>query len=187
MSEINVINDTVNVVNKSGGLLVYTTSFGRREFAAGQTRKIKLEELKELAQLPGGTTLLLNYLFIEDPAIMTDELEMKPEPEYYIKEEDLPNWMNTCSLDEFKDALDFAPLGTKDLIKRYAVSMPLNDYSKRQAIKDQLGLDVSAAVENMKPDPEDEVKDTKPAQRRVASAANETGRRATVNITIPKS
>ena len=178
---------TVNVTNKSGGLLVYSTSMGRREFAAGQTRKIELDELKELAQLPGGTVMLLNYLYIEDPKVMQDDLEMKPEPEYYIKEADLPKWMETCTLDEFKDALDFAPLGTRDLIKKFAVEMPLNDYSKRQAIKDQLGLDVSAAVENMKPDPEDEVKEVKPTQRRATpSVAENTGRRTEVKIEIPK-
>ena len=54
--------------------------------------------------------------------------------------------MESCSIDEFKDALDFAPNGTKDLIKQYAVSKPLNDYDKREAIKAQLGLDVSKAI-----------------------------------------
>lgn len=175
----------INVTNKSMSLVVYTTSFGRREFAAGQTRKIDLEELKELAQLPGGTTMLVNYLFIEEPKVMQEDLEIKPEPEYYIKEADLPNWMTTCTLDEFKDALDFAPEGTKDLIKKFAVEMPLNDYSKREAIKEQLKFDVSAAIENMKPDTEDEVKESKPAQRRVAPAADSTGRRAEVKISIP--
>jgi len=63
--------------------------------------------------------------------------------------------MDTCSLDEFKDALDFAPEGTKDLIKKYAVEKPLNDFSKREAIKDQLGFDVSKALENIQPDEEE--------------------------------
>ena len=179
----------VNVYNKSGGLVVYNTpSFGRRQFYAGQHSKVDVEELKELIQIPGGISLFMNFLYVEDSKILTDELEMHPEPEYYIKEEDLPNWMNTCSLDEFKDALDFAPIGTKDLIQKLAVSMPLNDYSKRQAIKEQLGLDVSAAIDAMAPDTEEEVKETKPTGRRVAVAANnaESGRRAPVNITVPK-
>lgn len=179
----------VNVYNKSGGLVGYNTpSFGRRQFYAGQRSKVDLDELKELIQVPGGITLLLNYLYIEDSDILLNELEVNPEPEYYLKEEDLPNWMNTCSLDEFKDALDFAPLGTKDLITKLAISMPLNDYSKRQAIKDQLGLDVTAAIEAIKPDADEEVKETKNTGRRVAAAANnsESGRRTAVNITVPK-
>lgn len=178
----------VKVTNKSGGRLIYATpTFGRRKFDPAQSYKVDIEELKELAQIEGGDVMLLNYLYIEEPKIMQDDLEMKPELEYYIKEEDLPKWMETCTLDEFKDALDFAPLGTRDLIKKFAVEMPLNDYSKRQAIKDQLGLDVSAAIENMKPDPEDEAKEVKPTQRRVApSVAENTGRRAEVKIEIPK-
>lgn len=178
----------VSVTNKSAGHVMFKTSFGSRKFSPGQTRhNITIEELLELAQTQGGDVMLANYLYIEDPEVMEKDLEVKVEPEYFLKEEDLPKWMETCTLDEFKDALDFAPLGTRDLIKELAVTMPLNDYSKRQAIKDQLGLDVSAAVENMKSDPEDEVKEVKPAQRRVApSVAENTGRRTEVKIEIPK-
>lgn len=63
--------------------------------------------------------------------------------------------MDSCSLDEFKDALDFAPDGTKDLIKKYAIEKPLNDHSKRVAIKEQLGFDVDKAIENNGPDEEE--------------------------------
>lgn len=87
--------------------------------------------------------------------------------------------MDSCSIDEFKDALDFAPDGTKDLIKKYAVSKPLNDYDKREAIKAQLGFDVSKAIENMKPD-EDEKKAEK-----VISTSVVTGRRSSTT-TIKK-
>ena len=34
-----------------------------------------------------------------------------------LKEAQIPTWINSCSLDEFKDALDFAPEGIKELIK----------------------------------------------------------------------
>ena len=87
--------------------------------------------------------------------------------------------MESCSIDEFKDALDFAPNGTKDLIKQYAVSKPLNDYDKREAIKAQLGFDVSKAIENMKPD-ENEKKSEK-----VISTPAATGRRSSTT-TIKK-
>lgn len=177
----------VSVTNKSAGHVMFKTSFGSRKFSPGQTRhNITIEELLELAQTQGGDVMLANYLYIEDPEIMEKDLEVKVEPEYFLKEEDIPNWMNTCTLDEFKDALDFAPLGTRDLIQKFAIEMPLNDYSKRQAIKEQLGLDVSAAIDAMKPDDEDKVEDNKPSGRRVAPAASETGRRSAVNITIPK-
>ena len=178
----------VNVTNKSTGMVIFSTSRGRRAFNNGQTHKIPLEELKELAQQDGGPELIYNYLYISDPNVMTEELEIKPEPEYYIKEAELPNWMETCTLDQFKDALDFAPEGTKDLIKKLAIEMPLNDYGKRQAIKEQLNFDVTKAIENVAPDAEDEAvaaATTKATTRRASTTTTEnTGRRST--ITVPK-
>ena len=60
--------------------------------------------------------------------------------------------MNSCSLSEFQDAHDFAPEGVKDLIKKYAISMPLNAADKRAAIKEQLKFDIDRAIENVKDD-----------------------------------
>jgi hypothetical protein len=37
----------------------------------------------------------------------------------------------TGTLDEFLDCLDFAPIGTIDLLKAYCVSLPVTDYEKR--------------------------------------------------------
>ena len=165
---------TINVTNKSTGQVVYTTSFGRRTFYPQQTRRnIPIEELIELASLPGGAELLEGYLFIAEPEIVQEVLDKNVEPEYWLTEAEIPNWMNTCSLEEFKDALDFAPEGTKDLIKQYAVSVPLNDYGKRQAIKEQMNFDVSMAIEALKPDKEEEeLKQVKPTARRTEAAAN---------------
>ena len=50
------------------------------------------------------------------------------------------------SLNEFKDALDFAPEGVKEMIKDLSVQIPLNDFSKRQALKEMTGFDVDAAI-----------------------------------------
>ena len=74
-------------------------------------------------------------------------LILKKAPEYWLTEDNIPTWMNTCSLDEFKDGLDFAPEGVKELIKDHAINMPLNDMSKRDAIKTMLGFDVTKAIE----------------------------------------
>jgi len=54
------------------------------------------------------------------------------------------------SLDEFLDCLDFAPEGVLDLIKEYAVTLPLNDVAKRQAILDKLGFNVTVAIDLQK-------------------------------------
>ena len=67
------------------------------------------------------------------------------------------------------DCLDFAPEAVKDTIKSMAVDLPLNDMSKRQAILDKLGFDVTKAIEikNTKYDGEtEETIETKASGRR---------------------
>jgi len=55
--------------------------------------------------------------------------------------------MQTGSLDEFLDCLDFAPDVVKDMIKDISVTLPLNDVAKRDAIKEKLNFDVARAIE----------------------------------------
>lgn len=137
------------VTNRSSGLVVYTChdSRQRRVFSSGETKRIPYSELESLVQQPGGYYLFANFLQVDDPEVVKELLNDNPEPEYWISEANLPNWMQTCSLEEFQDGLDFAPQGVRDLIKRFAVTLPLNDYSKRNAILTQLGYDVDKAIE----------------------------------------
>ena len=62
------------------------------------------------------------------------------------------------SLDEFLDCLDYAPEGVIELIKKFAVQLPLDNYEKRQALKTKTGFDVDAAVANsgLEPDAKQE-------------------------------
>jgi hypothetical protein len=83
------------------------------------------------------------------------------------------------SLDQFLDVLDFAPDGVIDLIKRMAISMPLMDMNKRDALKKKTGLDVDKALANIRAEKEDDkpnIDDT-PKQRRVQPEV-QAGRRA---------
>lgn len=162
------MKETCTVVNKSSGRVGYKTATGGRVVFYPRESKpnVSVESLKELIQQPGGLELFYNYLYVGDKEIVKYLTNADIAPEYWITEAELPNWMNTCSLASFQDALDFAPEGTKDLIKKYAVEMPLNDYSKRQAIKEQLGFDVTAMIDNS--GDEIETPASKPASRRVA-------------------
>ena len=173
---------TCNVVNKSAGRTGYTLKElnVRREFMPGEVKKnISVSELEMLSQRPGGKNILFNYLQVLDPEVITHLLNAKPPIEYWLTEEKLPSWIQNCSLDEFKDGLDFAPEGTKDLIKKMAVSMPITDTNKIKAIKDQLGFDVLKAIEMQSAfddsgNAEDKaivVTNTKPAARRATSSS----------------
>lgn len=171
------MNTECKVINKSAGRVVYKLpELGvRREFYPNEKKILSVKELESLSQTPGGRNLLYNYLLVDDKEIINYLINGKVEPEYWIREEEIDSWMQTCSLEAFKDALDFAPQGTKDLIKAHAVSMPLNDVAKRDAIREQLNFDVSAAIEHLKES--NEGKDTpveKTARRVQINASEET-------------
>lgn len=174
-----------NVKNRSGSHIVYSIpEMGvRRSFAPGETKKLTYEELEKLTYQPGGTALLASYLQISD-AQTINNLNMRVEPEYYMDERQVAQLLATGSLDQFLDTLDFAPEGVIDLIKRYAISMPLMDLQKREALKKKTGLDVTKALENIQAEKEDDEKKSiddsrAPKQRRVKQEEAPAGRRTT--------
>ena len=63
-------------------------------------------------------------------------------------EEDVKRIMKFGTLDEFLDMLDFAPEGVMDMIKTYAIELPLSDLYKVNALKDKTGFDSTKALEN---------------------------------------
>lgn len=138
------------ITNRSPGVVAYYlhSSNKLREFFPKETKKVPYAEIEEVSAQPGGRELLYNYFYIEGAGIVEEALNIKPEPEYYITEDKIDEWMTSVTLDQFKDALDFAPDGVKDLIKVHAVSLPLNDMAKCKAIKAQLGFDVMQAIKN---------------------------------------
>lgn len=139
----------VSVTNRSNGFISYVLPDERirREFYPNETKEISIDELHKVAVQTGGRELLYNFLFINDQKVVREVLNIEEELEYWLKEAQIPAWINSCSLDEFKDALDFAPEGIKDLIKKYSVSEPLNDVRKRQALLDILNFSVDSAIQ----------------------------------------
>lgn len=138
----------VRVMNRSNSVVIYSLpELGvRREFMAGEVKSIPVKELEALTYRPGGTYLIQNNLFIADEATV-QEMPIKVEPEYYLDGPGVIKLLtDTNNMDEFLDALDFAPEGVLDLIKKYAVDLPVNDTRKRAAIKKKLGFDVDAAL-----------------------------------------
>ena len=77
--------------------------------------------------------------------IAKDEYAKEAESAY----QQIVDLIRTGSLDAFLDCLDFAPVGVIDLLKKYAVSVPLADYEKRKALKEKTGFDVDAALKNI--------------------------------------
>ena len=138
-----------NVKNRSASTVVYRIPEDgiRREFAPGEVKKISKAELTKLSYRPGGPALMVQYLQIMS-AEGVKELGLRVEPEYNMSEQQVIDLLKTGSMDAFLDCLEFAPVGVIDLVKKLAVSLPLNDFAKREALKEKTGFDVTKAVAN---------------------------------------
>lgn len=165
-------NKYCNVKNRSASVVVYSIADSgiRRSFAPGEVKKVSYEELEKLTYQRGGMEILTRFLQVQsEDALHT--FNMRVEPEYHMSEQDIARVMTTGTLDEFLDMLDFAPNGVIDLVKRMAVNPknPLQDYSKIEALKKKTGLDVAAALKNIRAEQEEKksIDDSGEVKRRV--------------------
>lgn len=175
----------VKVINKDSGVVGYTIpELGvHRNFHANETKEVTFGELESLTFIPGGETILKEYLEIVDNEAAQKLFPSSLEPEYHYTKDDVKKLMEIGTLDQFLDCLDFAPEVIKELIKTMAVELPLNDMSKREAIKEKLGFDVSKAIEikNTKYDGDnDEDQSTNTVSSRRAKPITDTQEKKTI-------
>ena len=98
-----------------------------------------------------------------------------------MSEQQVIDLIKTGSLDAFLDCLDFAPIGVMDLVKKYAVSVPLTDYEKRKALKEKTGFDVDKAIANSESEEEKPFGSTQRRIQPVEEAPATPGRRTSGN------
>lgn len=142
-------NRQILVRNRENAVVGYTVpDLGNlhRNFMPREQKTVTFEELEKLSYLPGGDDILRNCLVIKDEEAV-EELLNGVEPQYFYDEKDIVRLLNQGSLDEFLDCLDFAPDGVLDMVKDFAVRLPLNDVAKRKAIYDKLNFDVTRAIQ----------------------------------------
>lgn len=170
----------VKVINRYDGKVGYQipdTNGFMREFQPREVKEITFEELEKLSYDPGGASILRNYLVIKDEEVIKalfPDITRENIPEYFYTEDEIKYLLTGATLDQFLDCLDFAPTGVIDMVKDLAVSMPLNDVNKREAIKNKLGFDVTQAIENAK-EPEEEKRVTNNGRRAAAVTVGEAG------------
>ena len=142
-------NKIYKVTNRSGSTVVYSIPEDNinKEFAPGESKSVSYAELEKLSNRPGGMELINNYLLINDIEAVS-KLDIPAEPEYFYGEEEIKKLLISGSTDELLDALDFAPNGVIELIKAFAVSLPLNDVAKRDAILKKTGFNVTQAIQH---------------------------------------
>lgn len=119
----------------------------RRRFVPGEIKEIPKEELEKLLYQTGGRELLENYLQVAVEDVKKLDMDT-PEQEYFYTDNEIKELILTGSLDEFLDMLDFAPEGVINLVKDYAIKLPMADRNKMKALRDKTGFDVNKALEN---------------------------------------
>ena len=169
-----------NVKNRSASTVVLRiTDMGiRREIAPGETIKMSFEELEKITYQAGGRELMANFLQVMEDEV-NDELNVPREAEYYMNEKQIIDLLKSGSLDAFEDCLDFAPIGVIDLVKQFAVQLPLTDTRKIAVLREKTGFDVEKAIDNAKQDSDSENTTVK---EEVSTAP--TGRRTNTNYKI---
>ena len=173
------------VKNRGASLVIYKIPEDgiRREFKPGQTLTISSEELEKLTYQPGGTIILSQFLQILDLDAI-EQFHIKTEPEYHMSEAQVADLIKNGSLDAFLDALDFAPIGVIDLIKKMSIDIPMTDIQKRKALKNKTGFDVEAALRHNEEDKEESqttiLKQNNNGERRVKQPEAALGRRTSV-------
>ena len=139
----------IKVKNRDSGTVGYTIpELGNlhRSFSKGETKEITMDELRKLSYISGGKILLQNYLIVQNQDALKELLSDDVEPEYYYREEDMKQLLLTGSNDQLLDCLEFAPEGVIGLVKDLAVSLKINDISKRNIILEKTGFNVTNAI-----------------------------------------
>lgn len=177
---------TVKIKNRSASQIIYTIpELGiRREFSPGETKIIAFDELEKLNWQAGGRELMMSFLQVtENKAI--EDLNIPTEVEYHMSEEQIIDLLLNGDLDAYLDCLEFAPVGVIDLIKLYAVELPLTDTRKIEALKEKTGFDAAVAYKNKMADlaPEDAASAAQEEEKKPAAQTN--GRRRT-NVSYEK-
>lgn len=137
------------VTNRSASRVYYSVpelGIKSRQYEPGETKRISYAELEGLSYLPGGMELIRDYLLIKDEEVR-DELVGNVEPEYNMTEPEVRNLIMTGSMDEWLDALDFAPEGVIDLIKNLSVEIPLSDTNKMKAFQEKKGINLARMIQ----------------------------------------
>lgn len=167
-------NTIIRICNRDNAAVFYDIpemNGLHRVFQPNEIKEVTLEELIKLSYEPGGMNLLRNN-FILDNKEAIDMILGHVEPEYTYTPADVKNLLLNGSLDELLDCLDFAPEGVIELIKTFAVELPLNDVAKREAILEKTGFNVTNAIQ-IKKDTEADIPQpaAAPTKRRVTKKA----------------
>jgi hypothetical protein len=155
-------NLMVEVTNNSTGSVSYYSEFSRtlRKWdKPNSTKKISLEELRELVGSSGGYELLENFLLIKNMEVRED-LGLPVNKEYMLDEKEIKAVLKK-SVDVLETTLENTSDSIKEKIAQSAIDTKLSDLDKLEIIKEYSGVDVLTAIQEKKEEEKQEKADKK--------------------------
>jgi hypothetical protein len=157
----------VEVINNSTGSVSYYSEFSRmiRKWdKPNTTKKISLEELRELVSASGGYELLENFLLIKDMDVR-EELGLPVNKEHLLDDKEIKSVLKK-SVDVLENTLENTSDSIKDKIAQTAIDTKLSDLDKLEVIKEYSGVDVLTAIQEKKEEEKQEKADKKKSTKK---------------------
>lgn len=130
-------------------VLIDKNTRSRYVFGAQQTKTITAGELRSMAYVPGVLTMLLDGKLRIQNRELCEEFNVPTDvPEYDLTIAEIDDILLNKEADYLLDALDWAPEGILELIKRRAIELKLPDVAKRKYISDRLECNVDEMIRN---------------------------------------
>lgn len=176
---ITVVPDStkVKITNLMDCQTGYPTMSGIfRRLAPYASMTVTAEELRQSANLPGVIDLFRNYVRIGNKSLAEEFGVPGDAVEYNWTQKDVDYAITTADIDVLLDALDFAPQGIVEMIVDRAVTLEISDMTKRQAIFEKTGNDITKMIQTKHAydsvTSDDDKADEKATKRRVQQATD---------------
>lgn len=156
-----------NLVNYKVGYTVDEDNVNR-QFEPYEIKQIRAGELRKLNYTRGGHVMLTQYLSVMNRDL-ANEFGIDDDSfdnEYNWDAEKVDSVLTKEPIEVLQDALDFGPIGIKELIKDRAIELKIDSMDKRQAISEALGVDLNSMIDIQKMKEEDQIAPEKPKTRR---------------------
>lgn len=171
----NLTNDEAVYIDNDGGIA------RRIVFHPQQSISLPRDLIERMEYDRGGSYMLKEILSVKDESIRENIGVPADQIEYDWTVSDVDKCLNEGTLDELRDALDFAPQAIRDLIVVRAVALPINNRDKAAVISDMTGKNLENMIANKKALEENSGTVEAPKSgRRVQKKTENTGRRVQV-------
>lgn len=138
----NLTNNDVVYIDNNGGVSSRIVFHGQQEMP------ISKDLLDRMRYDVGGSTLVRDYLSVKDETFREEIGVPEDQIEYDYKQEDVIKLLKDNNIDAIADALDFGPLGIKEMIVDEAVMLPINNRDLMVLIYEKTGRNVELMIKN---------------------------------------